>query len=602
MKMNTPNKNTLLSGIEFDILYYLKRNPNTNISQRGFAEKFDISVGKVNAVIRDLNEKNYICIVEKRYTLTRQGDKALEPYKVDNAIIMAAGMSSRFAPLSYEKPKGLLRVKDEILIEREICQLQEAGICDITVVVGYMKEKFLYLEEKYDVKIVVNGDYYRYNNTSTLIQVVDRLANTYICSSDNYFVENVFEPYVYQAYYAAVYAEGETEEYCLTCDNHGRIKKVDIGGADAWYMCGHVYFDRTFSNEFKKILIEEYGNKETKEQLWENLYMRYIDRLSLYIKKYDAGKVLEFDSLEELRTFDAAYIDNADSGILQNICKVLKCTIKEITDIEAIKAGLTNTSFLFSVHGRRYVYRHPGQGTENYINRKGEAASMDIAAKLGLDRTFVYMDEEIGWKISKYIEDAKELDYHDMEQVKKAISIMRRLHDQNIVTDYDFGIWDKTEKFIAILKDNKKVDFEGFEELYQLVLSVYHYVASDICAKKCLCHNDCYSPNFLVDGENNMSLIDWEYSGNDDPASDLGTFICCSDYNCEEANSIIEMYLQHKPSKQELIHYLGYISLTSYYWYIWALYQEYRGNTVGEWMYLWYKNSNFYAKKALELI
>ena len=57
-----------------------------------------------------------------------------------NAIIMAAGMSTRFAPLSYELPKGLLNVKGEVLIERQIRQLQEAGISDITVVVGYMKE------------------------------------------------------------------------------------------------------------------------------------------------------------------------------------------------------------------------------------------------------------------------------------------------------------------------------------------------------------------------------------------------------------------------------------------------------------------------------
>ena len=41
-----------------------------------------------------------------------------------NAVIMAAGMSTRFAPLSYEKPKGLWKVKGEILIEREIRQLK----------------------------------------------------------------------------------------------------------------------------------------------------------------------------------------------------------------------------------------------------------------------------------------------------------------------------------------------------------------------------------------------------------------------------------------------------------------------------------------------
>lgn len=47
--------------------------------------------------------------------------------RVDNAVIMAAGMSSRFAPLSYEKPKALLKVKGEVLIEREIRQLQAAA-------------------------------------------------------------------------------------------------------------------------------------------------------------------------------------------------------------------------------------------------------------------------------------------------------------------------------------------------------------------------------------------------------------------------------------------------------------------------------------------
>ena len=83
-----------------------------------------------------------------------------------NAIIMAAGMSSRFAPLSYEKPKGLLKVKGDVLIERQIRQLQEAGITDITLVVGYMKEMFFYLEDMFGVKIVVNEDYFKYNNTS----------------------------------------------------------------------------------------------------------------------------------------------------------------------------------------------------------------------------------------------------------------------------------------------------------------------------------------------------------------------------------------------------------------------------------------------------
>ena len=62
-----------------------------------------------------------------------------------NAIIMAAGTSSRFVPLSFEKPKGLLNVKEEILIERQIKQLKEANIDEIIIVVGYKKELYFYL-------------------------------------------------------------------------------------------------------------------------------------------------------------------------------------------------------------------------------------------------------------------------------------------------------------------------------------------------------------------------------------------------------------------------------------------------------------------------
>lgn len=317
-----------------------------------------------------------------------------------NAIIMAAGMSSRFAPLSYEKPKGLLKVKGEILIEREIRQLQEAGITDITVVVGYMKEKFFYLKDKFRVTIVVNEDYYKYNNLSTLIRVLDKLGDTYICSSDNYFVDNVFESGVDHAYYSAVYADGPTEEYCLTTDEKGRIVEVTIGGHDSWYMLGHVYFNEAFSSRFKEILVAEY--QQMKEQLWENLYIKHLDELDMRIRKYDAHKILEFDTLDELRSFDSEYINNADSLILRNICKILKCEVKDIVGVQVIKEGLTNSSFKFTVRGKDYVFYSLGIGVNQYINQESGIQSVKNISDLGLDDTFIYMNSKEGWKITLY--------------------------------------------------------------------------------------------------------------------------------------------------------------------------------------------------------
>ena len=153
----------MLTEAQFKILKTVYLCSEQTLTQRALAAQTDMSLGKVNQTVSALTEAGLLA----GGRVTDAGEEALAPYRVKNAVIMAAGMSTRFAPLSYEKPKALLRVKGELLIEREIRQLQEAGIRDITLVVGYMKEKMFYLAEKFGVDIVVNPDYYRYNNTST---------------------------------------------------------------------------------------------------------------------------------------------------------------------------------------------------------------------------------------------------------------------------------------------------------------------------------------------------------------------------------------------------------------------------------------------------
>ena len=112
--------------------------------------------------------------------LTEEELNKLKPYKVDNAIIMAAGYSARCMPLSNVLPKGLFRVKGEILIEREIRQLQEAGVKEIIVVTGFMQEKFQYLRDKYGVILIHNDDYDKYNNIASLYKAQNYMKKSYI--------------------------------------------------------------------------------------------------------------------------------------------------------------------------------------------------------------------------------------------------------------------------------------------------------------------------------------------------------------------------------------------------------------------------------------
>ena len=196
-----------LTQPQFDTLAALLR-ADAALTQRQIQESTGMSLGSVNAAVRECEAAGYIAERE----LTASGRAALEPYRVDNAIILAAGLSSRFAPISYERPKGILKVRGEVLVERQIRQLHEAGITDITIVVGYKKEYFFSLAERYGARIVVNKEYATRNNNASLWLVKEDLANTYICSSDDYFTINPFESHVYQAYYSATYIAGPTQE------------------------------------------------------------------------------------------------------------------------------------------------------------------------------------------------------------------------------------------------------------------------------------------------------------------------------------------------------------------------------------------------------
>lgn len=274
-----------------------------------------------------------------------------------NAIIMAAGTASRFVPLSAERPKGLLEVKGEILIERQIRQLQEADISDITIVVGYKTEMFEYLKEKFGVSIVLNEDYYRYNNTSSVIRVLDKLGNTYICSSDNYFHENVFIEEPSQSYYSALYADGETNEYCLTIDAKDNITEVAVGGHDAWYMIGHVYFSEDFSKAFRQILAAEYEKEETKHGYWEDVYIRHINELPLMqVHRYKEHDIEEFDSIDELRLFDESYIDDTRSSVVKSIAREMNCSEANLSKFTRIKHEGDYLLFSFQKDAGTYCY------------------------------------------------------------------------------------------------------------------------------------------------------------------------------------------------------------------------------------------------------
>ena len=567
----------MLNKTEFHILNHLF---NASEGRAGISSDLFLNRAlKDDEAFRALRGRGFI---EADGAITPQGLQALEPYRVRNAVILAAGSATRFIPLSLEQPKGLYEVKGEKLIERQIQQLREAGITDITVVLGYKKEMFSYLREKYGVKFVINPLYNMKNNIESIYLARQELDNTYICTCDSYFIENPFNRYEYQPFCAG-YSTGEQEsEMYVRIDPDGRITQMIEARDGGLMLLGHSYWTREFSAGFLRLAEEDREIGAYNDKFWEWMVKDKLAELPpFYFKEYAPGSIYEFDYFEQLRAFDHDYVGHTRSEIIRNIKLVFRCDEEDIADFRTVSEGLTNTSFIFRIDGVDYIYRHPGDGTESIINRRNEKSSLIRAREFGIDPTYIYMDVNEGWKISRFVSDFREPDYGDFEDSKRILAVLRRLHSLPVKVDYGMNPWEDAEAMERLLKEKDPACFAEHEELKSRIGEIYEKTVGD-GVEKCFCHGDTYRPNWMIEPDGNVILIDWEYAGFSDPGIDVGYYIVDAMYGYEDAERFIRAYLGDGWTERMEFHYMAYTAVIAYYWFVWAMYRESCGANMGE--------------------
>ena len=581
---------------EFNLLYTIKKYGLQ--SCRRLSELSGLSTGYVSQTRRAFQHKAWI----DAEGISAAGLAALQPYRLDNAVIMAAGMSPRFVPISLEKPMGLTVIKNQPLIERQIEQLQEAGTSNIILVLGYKKEAFFYLENKYEgIQIVINSDFKVKHNCNSLYLAQKFLKNTYICSSDNYFEENPFEEYVYKSFYASVRVAEKTHEWYLIPDAKMNISRVEKSGDEGYIMLGHAYWDREFSAAMVVFLNENHETGSYDRSVWEQILADKVRELpEMEIKVYPAGSIIEFDSLDDLRKFDHYYVNDTHSRIMKNIARLFDCKEQEISQFEMIKEGLTNTSFVFELRGKKYVYRHPGDGTEAIISRPHEKKALELAKLINVDPSYIYMDDTEGWKVSSYFEGIRTPSYDSFEDSKRILAVLRSLHQQNLSVDWEFHPWEEAARTEKILRTEKGgIADREFDQLKAHVHKCYLACQGDGVAMR-FCHCDTYGPNWMLTDKGDTILIDWEYAGNADPGCDIGTYVMDAMWDVPETERFIAEYCQEEYNDTLNFHYLAYTALISYYWYVWALYREACGAVMGASLYNWHVMAKKYSKYLVE--
>lgn len=290
-----------LSKKQFDVLVALTEG---KLSQRELEEKTGHSLGTVNKAVKELSAEGYIADGQ----ITKQGLWALEPYRAKRAIFIAAGFGSRLIPITLNTPKPLVKVNGKRIIDGLIDATLNAGINEIYIVRGYLKEQFDQLLYKYPmIKFLDNDFYNEANNISSALCARYLLSNAYVFEADLLISNpNIITKYHYSSDFLAIKKE-RTDDWCFE-EKNGYISNQKVGGLDCWQMVGISYWDEADGFKLSKDLKEVYDMPGGKEKYWEQVPLAVKkDNYQVAIKPCLEEDIVEIDTFRELKAIDKAY-------------------------------------------------------------------------------------------------------------------------------------------------------------------------------------------------------------------------------------------------------------------------------------------------------
>ena len=576
---------------EKDILNVLLLEAFSN--QRVLADVSSHSLDVVNSSLKELIKAGYlneaICPTEK----------ALSEYKnktPKRAIILAAGFGMRMVPINTQLPKGLLKVNDEPLIERLISQLREVDVTDVYIIVGFMKESYYYLQEKYGVHIIENDEYKDKNNLYSLSLALNHLSDTYIVPCDIWCRENPFRHQETASWYMV--SDLVDDDSSVRVNRKMElitVPKSKAGNA----MVGIAYLNEADSKIVRARVSEFVADGKHDNDFWESTLYKN-GKMFIPARVVSMQNVVEINTYEQLRELDSSS-EQLKTEAIDVICQALAVKAEEVTDIKVLKKGMTNRSFLFRVSNSRYIMRIPGEGTDQLIDREQEADVYKAIASKKICDDIIYINPSNGYKITRYLDGARVCDSNDANDVKRCMSCLRNFHSMKLKVKHEFKIFDEID-FYESLWDGRESVYKDYKKVKAGVLSLKMFIDKQN-VEKCLTHIDAVPDNFLfstIDCTEEIRLIDWEYAGMQDPHLDIAMFAIYSCYNKRQIDRLIDYYFEDSCSEQNRVKIYCYIAIAGLLWSNWCEYKRHFGIEFGEYAGMQYKYAKKYYKLALQ--
>lgn len=478
------------------------------------------------------------------------------------------------------------------LIDRTLSILRECGFTNILLVVGFCQEEF----ESYraaDVKLLYNRDFEFTSSMASLAVCRDLIDEDFLLvEGDTFFEKKIIERLsaLEAGNCLSVTEESGSGDECFVETKNGYVTKIT---KDRHRVCNFegemIGVSRISLQTFHKML--EAWDQSTNPALnYEYLLMDVtdpLDRPSIHFKNVIWGDVDCEEDFRKLCNYTCRALRRKENPFDEdNLRDHLKVIFPD-TDVSGTEitriGGMSNKNFRVTVDGRDFVLRVPGNGSEGMVERSNEEFNAIQGCRLGVNPEIRYFNPKTGIKLADYIENAETLNAATIQRhgnMRKIAEIYRTIHNSRIRLKNEFNIFREIEKYDRLLDKYGLRMYDGWENVRPRVMQLedrLNRLGVDLKP----CHNDDLYENFIKSPEGKIYLIDWEYSGMNDPMADFASLFVEAGFEKENEDFILDQYFDGEVPEDAREKILCYQILWDYLWAQWTVIKEAKGDDFG---------------------
>lgn len=482
---------------------------------------------------------------------------------------------------------------ENCLIDRTLMILSQLGFEHIIMVVGYQAN--LYDKYASNVVTLVKAPDYKYTaSMASLVAARDYIQDDFLLvEGDTFYESKVLEALSRTSYKNCLTITGESgsgdEAFVET--EQGFITKIS---KDKHQLCnfeGELMGICKISLDVYQRMIQRWAHCSNSQMNYEYMFMdctSVLERPYLQFKNLVWGEVDKREDLDRLRNYIYPKLRRKENPFdhdnliahLQNIFPQEDVASKAV--IEQI-GGLSNKNYKVTLNNREYVLRVPGIGSEGMVVRSFEEQNSLQGCRMGISPNIPYFNDKTGIKLTDYIHNAETLNAATIQRksnLRQVAAIYQTLHHSNVRFNNDFNIFHEIRKYEKLLENAHGVMYNGYEEIRPEVFRMESRL-NNLGVQLVPCHNDAVPENFIMSEDGKIYIIDWEYSGMNDPMWEFAALFLESEFTDDNQDFFLDSYYEGHVPQEAKEKILIYEFLMDILWSIWTVVKETQGDDFG---------------------